>query len=496
MGLSVSSRPLEVEEPSLGSLLAPDRLEGWVWVMAYTAVMTMLSLLRYRLWIATGFDLGLYEQGLWLILHHGILAASSFTGAPILARGASYILLLLSPLYGLFGLGFLLAIQAFALGTGYLFLQRIGYLAGLTRGTSRLLGVAYLAFPTVVGTNLFDFHPDTLGIPILFGIIVLMLEERWVGYGILSLLAFLVKDTMVVVLFGLGLTLVIRRRPLAGLLTMAGAVVGVYVDVFVLAHGLLHGNLSQWTASYANLGPSPQAGIRGLVTHPWRLFLWVRDPRAWEYLVIMLAPLGAGIVLAGRRLFSPWWIPALMVLEIDLLSKDPALTDPFHEASLFAVPALFTAVAWGMGRSGNRPGAAPLKRAWMGLALVFLLVTAYQVHRTDWHPVANVTALSAAAKLVPARVPVVTQNFIEPHLSNRRRVWLPSQALGRTLPRGTYVLLVPDHRTGMTRAATLARLEAQLSGPRVQRIMDPAGGIGMYRILRPLKIRASKGGTP
>lgn len=492
----MSSRPLEVEEPSLGSLLAPDRLEGWVWVMGFTAVMTMLSLLRYRLWIATGFDLGMYEQGLWLLLHHGLLARSTFTGAPILAHGASYMLLILAPLYGLFGLGFLLAVQAFALGTGYLFLQRIGYLAGLTRGTSRLLGVAYLGLPTIVGTNLFDFHPDTLGIPILFGIIVLMLEERWVGYGILSLLAFLVKDTMVVVLFGLGLTLLARRQPLAGLLTMAGAMVGVYVDVFVLAHSLLHGNLSQWTASYANLGPSPQAGILGLVTHPWRLVAWVRDTRAWEYLVIMLAPLAAGIIIAGRRLVSPWWIPALMVLELDLLSKSPALTDPFHEASLFAVPALFTAIAWGMGRSANRPGAGPLKRAWMGLVLVFLLVTAYQVHRTGWHPVANATALSAAAALVPTRVPVVTQNFVEPHLANRREVWLPGQALGRTLPRGTYVLLVSHHSTGMTPGPTLAKLEAQLSGPRVQRIMDPAGGIGLYRVIEAVRIRANKGGTP
>lgn len=473
--------PEEAAPRELGSLLVPERLAEWVWVLAYTALLSTLSVLRYQLWIATGFDLGLYRQGLWLLWHGGLTAPVSLLGQPLLARDGSWVLLLLAPLYHLLGTGFLLVLQAFAFGLGYLLLRRVAQALGAAPAAAHLLGVVYLLYPVVWGANLFDFHPQALGIPLLLGTVLAALRRRPLPFLLLAAACLTVQVAMPLLLLGLGVALLLQRRVAWGLSLLGLAAAGGLADL-VLLERLGRGAPLFWSP-YGYLGRTPGAGLAFLASHPGLWVRWAAARRSWEYGVWLLLPLAGAALPEGRRLLNPWWIPALGLLEANLIAALPAATDPFNEYSVLAVPFLFTAV---LAALGGRPLALGRKTASRFLLLPLLLFAVfwYHQHQVSWHRPPGIRQLAAAVKLVPPAAPVAAQNFVLPHLADRAGLYLPAQAA--TLPAGGFVLLDPAHTTGTTPPAVLASLARSLGQPGQAAKVYAQGSVTLYRLSRPL----------
>jgi hypothetical protein len=438
-----------VEEPSVGSLLVPDRLAVWAWVLGYTALLTTLSVLRHQVWLATGFDLGMYEQGLWLIWHQGLLAASSFTGHPLLGLQASYLLIPLSLVYHLGGVGALLGIQAFSLGLGYLLLRNIAQGMGVPDRTAHIVGVAYLLFPVVLGSNLFDFHPVTLAVPMLLAAINAALRGRPLPVGVWLALALLTQDTLVVPVLLLGLVLLIQGRSASGGLAVLLAAVVAVVDGLVVLPHLGGPPAADWHAAIR--------AAAGIPTGAWGQ--WVHSLRAWEYLVWIFGPVAGLLLLGWRRMLNLWWVPALAVVAVNLGQGTAAATSPFNQWSLPAVAFMFAGLLAGLN------GRQSMGRRWVWAApmVMFLAVFGWHQLRTNWHALPhNITALDTVVAKIPAGVPVVAQNFALAQVANRDIALLPAEALNKGLQARTYVLLEPAVTTGTTPAQTLAALQARV----------------------------------
>lgn len=462
-------------EPAAGSLLAPERLGIWAWVLGYTAILTTLSVLRYDLWLATGFDLGLYEQGLWLIWHEGLRAVSSFTGHPLLVFQAAYLLIPLALLYHLGGTGALLALQAFSLGLGYVLIRRIGQTLGIGDRTCHLVGMIYLLYPVVLGSNLFDFHPVTLAVPLLLGAIHAALRQRPLASAIYVALALLTADVLVVPVLLLGLALVLQGRMRPGL-----AAVGVGLGVGLLDGLVVLPHLGGPPASLSAL-----LGVAGIATQsPW--LAWVHDLRAWEYLVWLAGP-ALGLLLAGwRGLWNAWWLPALAVVAINLGSGSIAATSPFNQLSLPAVPF----VVLGLLAALRLRRAAPPRWLVFAPALAFLAVFGWHQLRTNWHALPhNITQLATEAAAVPPLAPVVAQNFALPQLANRAVALLPGALTRHPLPAGSYVLLQPGTSTGTTPPALVRMLEQALSRKGVAVTLYAKGGVMLARTRKPIQLK-------
>jgi hypothetical protein len=477
-------------EPGAPALArAPDGRRTLAWVLGYTAVIAGLSILRYRLWLATGWDLGVFEQDMWLALHRGLGAVSTFTGHPFLADAASYVLVLLAPLYAAGGPASLLLLQAFCLGLGYWFLRRIGEALGVPPRAAHALGVLYLLDPTVLGTSLFDFHPDVLGVPLLFGAIWAALRRRPLAFAGFALAAILVKDTVPLLLAALGLALLLQRRWLWGAATVAAAAGAELLDVHVVIRGLMHGApMVQWVGLYSRLGPTPAAGLAHLLWDPLALLSWTHRRRAWEYVAWMLGPLVPALAAGPARLLNAWWLPALALMEANLLSPAPVMTDPFNQLTVLAVPFLFAAAAAALAapRRGAAGGDAP-RWPWFALPGVLLGVFAWHEYRTAWRPLPqDPGALRAALRVVPAAAPLVAPNFVAPHAADRPQLWLAGWPLPALRP-GTYVLLVAGPAPGgVGSEAALARLERAVTAPGAARRRFAEGGVVVYRVERPL----------
>lgn len=463
------------DEP-IGSLLAPERLAIWGWVLGYTAVLSSLCALRYHLWLARGYDLGRYEQALWLLAHRGPHAVSTYTGQPVLASLSAYGLAVLAPLYATGGVGLLLVSQSLALGLGYLLVRRIGRTLGTDERVAHLLGVMYLAYPTVLGANLYDFHPEALGVPLVFGVVWCALEERWPAYALLWCAALVVAGAMPLLLIGTGVALLLRRNTAWGLASVAAGAAAAYVETGTPVSRFVH----------------PAGGLSALAHLAWPG--WLGDPRAWVYLAALFGPLAGVAATLRGRILTPWWIPGIALVAANLWSGSPVSISPINQMSLPAVPFFFVAAL-----AGARPGQQRVPPRWAAAAwlipsLLLLIVLGWHQYRASWRGVpSDAEALRAAVASVPPEAPVVAQNFIAAYLADRDQEWLPGAIRVARLPAGTYVILDPGAGTGVTPRAALDRLQKALATGSQAAVVFSRSGITVYRLLRQLPTSSLRG---
>lgn len=456
--------------------------------LGYAVVLWALSVLRYHLWLAHGDDLGFFAQGLWLLGHGHWLAPSSYTGRPVLADAAAWVLVPLAGVYRLGGIWALLAVQALALAAGYPLIWALGTALGLAPERTRPVALAYLVYPTVVAVALYDFHPDAFAVPIGLGLALACVRRRWVAFGLWGLAALAVKDTAGVMLVGVALAAAAQRRWLVAFLTACAGLAGLWLDAGVFIPRLGQAVIAQWPAVYGYLGPTPGAGVVHLLGHPLLFLAPLAHARAWEYLVWMVGPLVALMAPGWRRILTPWWLPAVVVLEMNLLGRVPSLTSPFDEFAAWAVPFLFAACL-DMRRAAPRAAIhpRPSQRWAAALALVFFVVfAAQQVHSFWLGGPTNRAALRAAVRVVPVGAAVAAQDFVLPHVADRRDAWhLAALPAGTTFPSGTYVILDPADDDPLD-AAALPVVARRVAAPGAATRIFAASGVTVYRLRRPL----------
>ena len=168
-----------------------------------------------------GFDLGIFDQGVWLLSRFQDPFVT-IRGLPLFGDHASYILLLVAPLYWLWAdPRLLLVLQVVCLAIPAVSIHLIGRrrlgspLAGLA------VAAAYLAFPALQWAAIWSFHPETLAAGFL-GLAALAADrQRWRPMAIWLLLALLCKEDVGLVVAGFGALLWLTGHPSVDRRTMA-----------------------------------------------------------------------------------------------------------------------------------------------------------------------------------------------------------------------------------------------------------------------------------
>ncbi|HEY5373522.1 MAG TPA: DUF2079 domain-containing protein [Polyangiaceae bacterium] len=129
--------------------------------VAYTAYIGHFTVLRHRLIQSTAFDLGIYDNLMFNVIHGRFFKSPVLFGPgkfSYIAGHAEYVMVLFAPLYALKpGSETLLWMQAAFLGGAaiplFLFARQF-----LTRASATLISLAYLMFAPLHGPNFYDFH--------------------------------------------------------------------------------------------------------------------------------------------------------------------------------------------------------------------------------------------------------------------------------------------------------------------------------------------------
>lgn len=500
--------------------------------LTYLVLLTLESLFRFWNYQATAFDLGNYDQAIWNTLHGHFFEFTNrgwdYYGPPTrLAIHVEPIILPISLLYLIHsGPQTLLVLQSIALGLGAI---PVFLLTRHWMPRWPLLGVVmvvtYLASPTLIGQNLFDFHPVTLATPLLSAAVLAIVKRRYGWFLLAAGLATMCKEDVGIVVSFLGVYIAFwqHRRKLG--LSVAALTLGwsAFCFLVIIPHFLNSPQVgSNYWQRYSGLGNTPGEAILHLITQPWLIFTIIFTGPKLYYLWKMLLTGGLlGLLFAPGAL-----LPAIPELTINMLSSNQAQYSGIYHYSALTIAFMIVAATKGVAVLAHhweqdREGWALLTRhermrsllkqrfpwrwvplwgwwltlkltggwAWLVrrlsprvgltlLAIYLLAIAASNFNAEVPYLTVFATPLSTDARdaridqllaRIPANATVSASDTLNPHLSERRNVYLfPDIGRGDTI--AEYIVVDVDYLPYENRADTIHTFDSLISS-------------GQYRII-------------
>ena len=383
---------------------------GLLVAVTVAVALTVVSTMRHQNYWSGGLDLGVFDQGVWL-LSRGLSPEVTVNGRNLFADHLSPVLFLFVPLYRLGATPvWLFAAQGLALGGTVLPMRALARHEGSPDWVATLL--VALGAP-LMAAAVFDFHPSTLAVPFVAWT---LLESRRGNVGRATIAASLVlvcRAELGWLLIGIAIVAApnVRRRLLA--LAPLGVVAGFAVPALLGARGT-------FTVHYGHLGSTASDAA----LHPWRLVIALLRVETLQKALLWLLP------VAFLPLRRPRWLAALAVASAPILfSRWPGTSLPwFHYgAPLFPIAAGGALVALG---ERQRPpwldGRLLVAATAISLAVMSPLspkapesVRASAVVRPQ-----HGQAIRTAVSRVRSGEPVAAANRALAHLTHRRQAWL------------------------------------------------------------------------
>jgi uncharacterized membrane protein len=303
-------------------------------------VLFACSSVRHILFSSNAYDLGIFDQAVYLI-SQGEIPISSFMGYHILGDHAAGIWYPLALLYKIYpSVYWLFAVQAIALGLAAVPIRYLALQAGLLPSQTKVVVIAYLLYPQVFNANLYDFHPEVITVP---GFLMAVLAARskkpgWYALSIVVILACKAVLSLTVAAMGFWL-LVFEKRRWYGFLTIFGGLAW-----FAIASKLIipffSGKEAAALSRYSYLGNSVFDIVKNIFFKP-ELFLGkVFSAINLEYLILLFIPVIWGI---SRKAITPL-IAAIPCIALNLLSDSPAQKNLVNQYSLPVVPFLILVI--------------------------------------------------------------------------------------------------------------------------------------------------------
>ena len=418
-------------EPSAASVV--ERAAGWLLnrptapvmvlgalVAVYVLVFGTLTWSHHSNFGTVGFDMGLYDQGIWLL--------SRFKPPFLTLRGLNFfahhvnpITLLFVPAYWL-GAGphFLYLVETvwLALGAVPLWLLAKDRLSNPWLGV--VLGACFLLSPSLEWINRWHFHPDALIItPLLFAW-WLATRRRWRWFAVAVGVALACKEDAALAVLMLGLVLALRGKRRVGLLTAAAGATWFLVatKLIIPAAG---GGGPYYQQFFPGFGSSLGAIAWNMLIDPTRLTDLATQPDRLTYYWQLLAPVA----------FLPLAAPAVLAIGapqavINVASSHPLTHDIRYHYSAIVLAALFVATVEAIAWLARAPGG---RRFLVGLVAATTLAAnvawspsplGVEDRPGIWaRPQPKHAAANRAVRLVPTDAAVSTSAYLAPHLTHR-----------------------------------------------------------------------------
>jgi len=387
-----------------------------------TLILFLSSSLRHALF-QSSFDLAIFDNAIYLI-SQGQTPFVTFRNLHILGDHAAFIVYPLAFFYRIHpDVHWLFFIQALSLTSAAIPLWYLSRATGLSRSQSRTVAVAYLLYPAIFNINLFDFHPEVIAVPAIFGAILAVKLDR-MGWFIAAVILILsCKAVLALTVVGIGLWLIIssKYRYIYGIIA-----IGLGCAWLAIATQLIIPAFSGAEAAavdrYGYLGDSVLDIAKNLLIRPNLVLQKIFSGSSLGYLFLLFIPVGWG--LAPQQLMPI--IGASPILLINLLSESSAQRNLVHQYSLPIIPWLFLIVALSL--SNKQAWIKNQRRIVIWSIVAFLALAKYGYFGSIyWQNIDTWSATNKAIALVSDRGGVLTTSDIASHLTHRQLLKLTTQ---------------------------------------------------------------------
>jgi len=460
-----------------------------VMVTLYVARFALLSVQVQDGFGAPGYDLGIFDQGVWLLsrFHAPFVTVM---GRDLFGDHTSFVLLAAVPLYWLWPAAqTLLALQTLLLAGAAvpIFVLARRRLGGVWMPSA--LAGAYLLNPALQRGNLEQFHPESFLVAFL-ALAILAALEWWPRLLVASVVgALLVKEDTALLVIPLGVWVYFRRNKKwgAGIAVGAGAYMAFAFEVVIRT-------LLGTAAFYANR--LPFGGLSGLLEspflHPGQLWAYLTSGGRPYYLWQMGASFGWVFLISPE-------VAAIAILNLaeNVVSSFPYMHQIPYHYSLDAVPVLAMGTVFAISRLASQTKKAVATATVVSFAVVSCYLWGLSPFSADpTYPhlapaSAAVAAADRALSVIPADAVVSAGDFYVSHLDHRKYIYqwpTPFRAQywglynqeGTRLPFASTVeyLAVPTVMSG-TDEAVFESIASRF------RLVASGGGVSVYRRVAP-----------
>lgn len=420
------SRGSEPREPLYVSYLKLPRagpVTGLVVLMlGYIGVFGTLTYQQQSNYGTFGFDMGIYDQGIWLVSHFKS-PFDTIRGLDYFGHHVNIITLLFAPAYWL-GAGphFLYAVETAWLAAGAIPIWLLGRDRLQSSWMPLGLSAAYLLYPSVEWINWWHFHPDALIIAPLMFAYWLATRQRWGWFWVAIVITLSCKEDAGLAVFALGicLWLKLRHRAQGLIVSIAGGAWFLICTKLIIpfANG---GGEPFYVSLFPGLGTSIFSILGNLVFHPTRWLKLVFAQSRWTYYAQVFWPVALLPLLEPLVLLIA--LPQLLINTISGISYTHDIH--FYYTSI-VVAGIFLAVVEACAKRGRTQAG---RRFMVGLTLSAALAAnvawgpspiSVDFHSGIWaQPAPEDQAINTAIAIVPKDASVSATYNIDDHMTHR-----------------------------------------------------------------------------
>lgn len=392
-------------------------------ICLYIAVFSFLTIRNHNNFGTFGFDLGVFDQGVWLLSHFKD-PFITVRGLHLFADRLSFILILFAPLYRIWDdVRVLLILQTIILATGAIPVYLIAKERLKSTVLSLSLAASFLLYPALQWLNSDQFHPESVATTCLLFAFYYALRTRYLAFAIFTLLAMLTGQNIAFVIGAMGLYVAATKNRKVGFSVSSLALIWLVVGVKV---GIPHFSGMEFQAqNYARSGLAMAEVINNFLINPGDALSVVFQQKKLVYLMQLLAPV-IFLPLASVGTF----LVALPDLFANLASQHGYVDSIRYHYSAAIIPFIFISSIFAIERL------ALSQRGLLTLAGVIIAVSLIANYTLSPSPVSqnfnqsywNIRSshkktIEAALSLIPKDAPVSAVYYMVPHLSHREKIY-------------------------------------------------------------------------
>jgi uncharacterized membrane protein len=328
-------------------------------IIVFAVMLAYLSVQKYRGYNDGMNDIGNMSQSIWSATK-GYPLEFTYKNGQVSRLGlhVELIYFLISPLYTLFpDPTTLLILQSLLFSLGAIPVYRISKRYLKDKRLSLAMVFIYLLYPVAQTAVLFDFHGDTLAMPLLLYALYFFVEKRWESYFLFIVLSLSCKFYIALPMFTLGLIILTKFRTQSSEINKTGILTSLLA---ILWGGLTFFVIRPLFPAESVVNLRSASSVLGYVQYYFNEVInnlqmsWI--PR-FGVLLLLIMPV---IWLSLRS--SIWLLPAAVVALPALLSNNIQYVYFFHHYALTVPFLIFSAIM----------GASYLQNQWKGSAHISL----------------------------------------------------------------------------------------------------------------------------
>ena len=380
-----------------------------------------LSISRHLLLHSNAYDLGLFDQWIWLA-SKGEPPYSSMTGLHLFADHGAWTLYIASLVYKVFPSVYILLLsQSFSLCLTSIPLWFLCKSKEISDRNSLLIILCWLFQPVVFNINLFDFHPEVWAMPLL---VLFYLCEKKKKFLLCLLVAFFIlgtRDGLVLLIFGLGIEQFSRKRLWFSLgLFFTSTIWFIFLNNF--AFPALNGDKGTVMAlsRYQAYGSNFSEIILNSLLQPNLLLSNIDWEGTFFYLFILFLP----VLFFLRRISFKTLLVSIPLLVTNILSESSAQRDLVHQYSLPISLIIIISLINGFQKNNRyfryKFTLIWILLCWSALAKPWFFTGPY----LDRIKLMN--SSNEAFAFINNNANVITTSYLVPHLSQRKFIKFPN----------------------------------------------------------------------